>query len=141
MSSRLNLAFFNAYIELDKICAERLGVRQNGVSSYINRLVDLRFAPGRNEVLSNLIKYRNCRNAIAHEVNAMHDISEITKADVRWINSFARSVSHRADPVSRYERKAIRYSIWRKFQAGFIGAIIAVVGVALYYLLKYLQIL
>ncbi len=141
MSNKVNLSFFNAYIALDKICADRLGVKQNGVSSYINRLVDLRFAPGRSEVLPRLIKYRNCRNSIAHEMNAMRDCDELTKADVKWINKFARTVSRRADPVSKYERKAGFYSIWRKVRAALIGAIIAIVGVAIYFLLQFLQII
>lgn len=141
MSNKVNLSFFNAYIALDKICADRLGVKQNGVSSYINRLVDLRFAPGRSEVLPRLIKYRNCRNSIAHEMNAIRDCDEITKSDIKWINRFARTVSHRADPVAKYERKAGFYSLWRKVRAALIGAIIAVVGVAIYFLLQFLQII
>lgn len=141
MSNKVNLSFFNAYIALDKICADRLGVKQNGVSSYINRLVDLRFAPGRSEVLPRLIKYRNCRNSIAHEMNAIRDCDEITKSDIKWINRFARTVSRRADPVAKYERKAGFYSLWRKVRAALIGAIIAVVGVAIYFLLQFLQII
>lgn len=139
MSSKTNLAFFNAYIELDKICSDRMGVRQGGVTAYINKLVDMRFAPGRSEVLPKLIRCRNCRNQIAHEMNAIMDAGEVTKYDVKWIRRFARSVSMRTDPVSRYERKALHYAIWRKFFAAIIGAVIAVVGVGLYYLLDYLN--
>jgi hypothetical protein len=140
VSSKTNLAFFNAYIELDKICADRLGVKQNGVSTYINKLVDMRFAPGRSDILPKLIRYRNCRNKIAHETGAMMEGGEISKYDVRWIRRFTRTVAMHADPVSRYERKALRYNIWRKFCAAIIGAIIAVVGVGVYYLLDYLQV-
>ena len=139
MSNKTNLAFFNAYIELDKTCADRMGVKQGGVSAYINKLVDMRFAPGRSDILPKLIKYRNCRNKIAHEMNAMMDSGEITKYDVRWIQRFSRSVAMRSDPVSKYERRAFWYSLWRKFFAAIIGAVIAVVGVAGYYLLDYLN--
>ncbi len=141
MSNKVNLSFFNAYIELDKTCADRMGVKHNGVSSYINRLVDLRFAPGRSETLPKLIKYRNSRNNIAHEINAIRDSVDITKADVKWIQKFNRAVAHRSDPVSRYERKAGFYAAWRKVRAGLIGALIAVVGVGIYFLLDFLQII
>lgn len=141
MSNKTNLSFFNAYIQLDKTCADRLGIKQNGLSTYMNKLVDMRFAPGRSEVLPRLIKYRNCRNKIAHEMNAMSDAGDVTKSDIRWIRKFTKSVANRTDPVSRYERKAVRYSIWRKLRAGFIGAAIAVVGVGIYYLLQFLQII
>lgn len=136
MSNKINLTFFNAYMELDKMCADLLGVKHSGVSSYINRLVDYRFAPGRNDVLPKLIKYRNCRNAIAHEVNTIREMTELSKADIKWIHRFIRKIKHRSDPVSCYERKAKAYSIWRKFYAVFVGAIIAVVGVFLYFILK-----
>ncbi len=139
MSNKTNLSFFNAYIQLDKTCADRLGIKQNGVSTYMNRLADMRFAPGRNEVLPRLIKYRNLRNKIAHETGAMMETGNVTKADVRWIRSFTRSVANKTDPVSKYERKAVRYSIWRKLRAGVIGALIAVAGVVVYYLVDFLM--
>lgn len=127
-------------MQLDKTCADRLGVKQNGVSTYMNRLVDMRFAPGRSEILPRLIKYRNFRNKIAHESGAMMESGEVTKADIRWVRRFTRSVANKTDPVSRYERKAFRYSVWRKFRAAIIGAVIAFVGVGIYYLLDFLQI-
>ena len=141
MNNRTNLAFFNSYLELDKACADRFGIKQNGVSTYINRLVDLRFAPGRNEVLAKLIKYRNCRNTIAHEVNAINSMSELTKADIKWIISFTKSINYKTDPVSRYERKAVRYSVWRKVRTVLIGILVVAIGVAVYAILKHLQIL
>ncbi len=141
MSNKTNLSFFNAYIQLDKTCADRLGIKQNGLSTYMNKLVDMRFAPGRSEVLPRLIKYRNYRNKIAHEMNAMSDAGDVTKSDIRWIRKFTKSVAKKKDPVSRYERKAVFYSILRKLRAVIIGAVIAVVGVGIYYLLQFLQII
>ena len=111
MSSKINMSFFKAYIELDKVCADRLGVEKNGVSAYINSLVELRFAPERSEVLPRLIKYRKARNIIAHEDGAIDQLDALTKDDIKWLNRFAKSVSHKRDPISRYERKARRYSI------------------------------
>lgn len=141
MSNKLNLSFFNAYIQLDKTCADRLGIKQNGVSSYINKLVEMRFAPGRSDILPKLIRYRNYRNKIAHELDALSNTDEITKADLRWVRNFNKVVARKADPVSRYERKAIRYAIWRKCRAALIGAGIAALGVGAYYLLEFLNVI
>ena len=128
MSGRINMTFFKAYIELDNACAARLGVDKHGVSAYINRLVDMRFAKGRSEVLPKLIKYRNLRNAIAHEDGAIKGIDTISKADIQWLGRFTKLINKRRDPVSLYESKARRYIIWRKFRiaiiiaAGILGA-------------------
>ena len=118
--SRINMSFFNAYLELDKICAQRLGVKRGGVSAYIDKLVEFRFAPGRSDVLPKLLKYRKLRNIIAHEENAFLELDEITKADVKWVTRFAKSVSGKRDPISRYERKAVIFSIWKKARIAII---------------------
>ncbi len=141
MGSKINMSFFKAYIELDKACAERLGVDRCGVSAYINSLVELRFAPERSEVLPRLIKYRKVRNIIAHEENAIDQLDELTKADVKWLNRFARSVSHKLDPVSRYERKARRYAIWKKVRGVLIILLIAAALACGYYVLNLLGII
>jgi hypothetical protein len=129
MSGRTNMTFFKAYIELENACAARLGVDKHGVSAYINRLVEMRFAKGRSETLPKLIKYRNFRNKIAHEEGAMKDLDGITKADIQWLSRFTRLVNKRRDPVSLYENKARRYIIWRKFRIAIIAAG-SVLGVA-----------
>ena len=141
MSNKTNLSFFNAYIELDKTCAGRLGVKQNGVSSYINKLVEMRFAPNRSEVLPKLIKFRNYRKTMAHEVNAMRDSSEISKSDVKWIIRFTKQVARKADPVSKYERMSGFYSFFRKVRAVVIAAILAGGAFSIYYLLEYFQLI
>lgn len=112
--SKINMSFFNAYLELDKVCAQRLDVSRGGVSAYIGRLVELRFAPERSEVLPKLLKYRKIRNIIAHEEGAFSESFDITKADIKWLNHFSKSVARKTDPVSRYERKARVYSVWKK---------------------------
>lgn len=141
MGSKINLSFFKAYLELDKICAERLGVERSGVTAYINSLVELRFAPDRSEVLPRLIKYRKARNIIAHEDGAMDRLDELSKADIKWINKFAKQVSRRRDPVSRYERKARRYAIWKKVRVVLIILLtLGVIGLG-YYALRLLGII
>ena len=141
MGSKINMSFFKAYIDLDKVCADRLGVDRNGVSAYINSLVEMRFAPDRSEVLPRLIKYRKSRNIIAHEQNAMDELDELTKSDIQWLNHFAKSVSHKRDPISRYERKARNYAIWNKVKIILVILLVlaAVAGGA--YVLKLLEII
>ena len=59
MGRKLNEKFVNNFIELDKLCCEKFGVASNGVTEYVNRLNNARFAPNRDEVLPELVKYRN----------------------------------------------------------------------------------
>ena len=139
MANKINLAFFNAYLELDKICAKRFSISKSGVTAYINNLVDTRYAPDRNEVLRKLIKYRKLRNILAHEAVAMTELNEIGKDDIKWVNQFAKSVEKNRDPISRYERKLKRYEIWRKARIvliilGILAAIVA--GVVVYNIIK-----
>lgn len=112
--NKINMSFFNAYLELDKACAKLLEVSRGGATAYINKLAELRFAPERSEVLPRLLKYRKIRNIIAHEEGAFSEVDEITKADIKWINHFTASVNKKRDPVSRYERKAKAYAVWSK---------------------------
>ena len=112
--NKINMSFFNAYLELDKACAKLLEVSRGGATAYINKLAELRFAPERSEVLPKLLKYRKIRNIIAHEEGAFSEVDEITKADIKWINRFTASVNKKRDPVSRYERKAKINAVWSK---------------------------
>ena len=112
--NKINMSFFNAYLELDKACAKLLEVSRGGASAYINKLAELRFVPERNEVLPKLLKYRKIRNVLAHEEDAFSEVAEITKADIKWLSKFTASVNKKRDPVSRYERKAKIYGVWSK---------------------------
>lgn len=133
--NKINVSFFNAYIELDKACARLLEVSRGGASAYINKLAELRFAPERSEVLPKLIEYRKIRNAMAHEEGALSDLGEITKADVKWLNRFVSRVNNQRDPISKYEKRAKRYAIWSKVKVVlllllFLTLAIAVVVIA-----------
>lgn len=141
MKSKINVSFFKAYIELEKACEARLGVNKSGVSAYIARLVDLRFAPGRSEVLSKLIQYRKCRNAIAHEENAIDELKDLSKEDVKWVTKFTKSVNHKKDPVSRYYSQAKMYVIWKKVRIVLAILGVAAVGVGAYFVLNLLNII
>ena len=140
MSNKFNTSFLNSYLELDKVCCLKFGVVTGGVTEYINRLINARFAPDRDEVLPRLVRYRNIRNRMAHEAGALTDIDEITKSDLRWIDNFKKDISKKKDPISVYLRKARKYARRRRARKYFIIALIiilllAAAGVGAYFLL------
>ena len=115
MSRKTNEKFLKRFLELDKVCCEKFGVATNGVTEYINRLNNARFAPKRDEVLPRLVKYRNLRNRFAHEVNAIRKNDDLRKKDVKWVVKFKKTVSKKKDPISKYLNKARRFVRRKKF--------------------------
>lgn len=119
MGNKLNGAFLNSYIELDKICSVKFGTVSGGVTEYINRLINARFAPERDEVLVRLVRYRNIRNKIAHEDGTRQTIEEINRSDIRWIDNFKKELNKKKDPISVYLRRARSFArrrkAWRSF--------------------------
>ncbi len=138
---KINESFLNTFIEVDKTCCAKFGVSTGGVTEYINRLRNARFAQGRDEVLPKLVRYTNLRNRLAHEAGALRQIDEITKADVKWLSSFEKILSKKKDPISLYLRKARRYARRRRAMraivtVGIIALIaLAAVGTVLFFLL------
>ena len=138
MGRRLNEEFLSSYMKLDSICCDKFHVASGGVTAYINRLNNARFAPDREEVLPRLVRYRNIRNRMAHEAGAIRRSSELTKVDVAWVKKFAAAVEKQRDPISAYLRKARIYAKKRKLKkyltvAAFIAlaAIVAVLIITL----------
>ena len=139
MGKRMNERFLTAYMTLDKDCCDKFGVTTGGVTEYINRLNNARFAPGRDDVLPRLVRYRNLRNKFSHEVGALRRVDEITKVDIVWIRSFNRDLSRKRDPISAYLKKARRYVRRRKlrrFAYGVAAVLIIGLGIAFYFALR-----
>ena len=116
MSRKINEKFLGLFLELDKLCCEKFGVATNGVTEYINRLNNARFAPDRDEVLPRLVKYRNLRNRFAHEPQAIRKCDDLTKEDVKWVGKFKKATKKKKDPISKYLRKARRFARRRKLR-------------------------
>ena len=116
MSRRMNEKFMAAYIELDGLCQSKFGLREGGVTEYINRLNNARIAPRREEALPKLVRYRTIRNMIAHEVGAARRDNGITGKDISWIRRFSRNIRHKKDPVSIYLRRARLYLRFRRLR-------------------------
>ena len=116
MSRKINEKFLGLFLELDKLCCEKFGVSTNGVTEYINRLNNARFAPDRDEVLPRLVKYRNLRNRFAHEPQAIRKCDDINKEDIKWVAKFKKATKKKKDPISKYLRKARRFARNRKLR-------------------------
>ena len=94
MSGKNSQTFLDAFISMDNACKNALQSNKSlentsfggngGVTVYINKLVELRFAPERSEVLPKLVRYRNMRNRLVHEKNASKVI-DVSKKDINWI--------------------------------------------------------
>ena len=136
MSRKNNEKFLGRFLELDKLCCEKFGVAANGVTEYINRLNNARFAPDRDEVLPRLVQYRNLRNRFAHEAQAIRKCDDIDKKDVKWVKKFKKSVKKKKDPISKYLSKARRFARRRKFgKFVLVLLILAAIAAAAYFLL------
>ena len=139
MGRRLNERFLSSYIELDKSCCEKFGVATGGITEYINRLNNARFAPGREEALPRLVRYRNLRNKMAHESGSLRKMNDVTKADIRWLRKFERDVSKRRDPISSYIKRARRYARRRRIKRDVtLGAILLLIimGIVIFFLIR-----
>lgn len=132
MSRKINEKFLGVFLELDKLCCEKFGVATNGVTEYINRLNNARFAPDRDEVLPRLVKYRNLRNRFAHEPQAIRKCDDINKEDVKWVTKFKKATKKKNDPISKYLKKARRFARRRKLRKVLLVVLIiaAIAGVA-----------
>ncbi len=106
-NNKINGKFLSAYISLDKAAAKKLDTK-SGVTEYINKLTNMRFAPGRDEILPRLIKYRKIRNRIAHEPGAMSEINDLSQKDISWLKKLEKNILRVSDPVSKYLRAAGR---------------------------------
>ena len=141
MINKTNVSFLTSYIELDKACCRRFGIQSGGVSMYINKLVQERFIPEREEILPRLIRYRNLRNKLAHEDGALNGITGIEKGDLQWINSFTKTVSRKKDPISLYEGKAERYVRGKKIGGILKISAVVILAIAAVFALKYFHII
>ena len=139
MGRRLNERFLASYRELDKDCCEKFGVATGGITEYINRLNNARFAPGREEALPRLVRYRNLRNKMAHELGSLRKMNDVVKADVKWLRKFDKDIIKHRDPISSYLKRARRYARHRRIKRYITAAsVVALVtmGVIIYFLLK-----
>lgn len=130
---KLNSSFVDLYSELDKACCEKFGISVGGVTEYINRLNNARFAPDRDEVLPKLVNYRNVRNAFVEDANELRKNGELSKEDLKWVKSFQKDLKGKKDPISVYLKKAKKYASRRKFGKFLLTAVVVAVLAAVAY--------
>lgn len=115
---------------LDTLCCKKLGSSKMGVTEYITRLNNARFAPSRDEVLPRLVKYRNMRNSLAHDAGALSSSSDITKTDLKWLRLFIKTLEKKKDPLSLYLRKARRHAKLRRARKTILIALFTITAIA-----------
>ena len=130
MSKRINEAFFEEYIKLDELCRKKFGIEKMGVTEYITRLNNARFAPSRDEVLPRLVKLRNLRNSLAHDEGALLTSSDITKGELKWLRDFIKALEKKRDPLSLYLRRAHRHARLRRARKYIILSFLGLVAIA-----------
>ena len=139
MGKKINEVFLSNYISLDKNCCEKFGIITGGITEYINRLNNARFAPGRDDVLPRLVRYRNIRNKMAHEHLALTKSEEITKADLKWIRAFEKNIDKKKDPISLYLRRARKFVRRRRMRRMLYATLgILIVAAAIYACISFL---
>ena len=126
MAKMITEAFFEEYSTLDKLCLKKLGVEKMGVSEYIKRLNNARFAPSRDEVLPRLMKIRSINTNLTEEDGT----ADISKNEVKWLRTFSRSIEKKRDPLSLYLKRAHRHARWRKVRRALVITFLIAVAIA-----------
>ena len=103
---KTNEKFLEAFISLESLCADKLGITTAGVSEYISRLSGAKMAIGRDETVKQLTRFRKVRNRLVHENGALRSLGEISQNDIKWLKRFEKSVKKSKDPLSRYYKQA-----------------------------------
>ena len=137
VSKRINENFLKIFMDIDRLCCDKFGLVTGGVTEYISRLNNARFAPDRDDVLPKLVRYRNLRNRFAHEPDAVRKSDELAGDDIRWITRFRTDLGRKRDPISKYLKQASRYAFFRKLRniaLVVLGIAVVVLGVTVYIL-------
>lgn len=107
---KLNEEFLNAFLTIDGLCCQRFNVTANGITEYINRLNNAKYAEGRDEVLAKLVNYRNIRNRFAHEPGYLRTANELNKEDLAWVNDFSKDFKKEKDVLAVYLASAKKFA-------------------------------
>jgi peptidoglycan hydrolase-like protein with peptidoglycan-binding domain len=122
--------------------SQALGIQEIPVwptQSEVRRGTSLFGAPGREDALPRLVRYRNIRNKMAHEIGSLTRANEVTKADVAWLRKFDKDIIKRKDPISAYLKRARRYARRRRIKKYLtVGAasLAVILGIIVFFLLK-----
>ncbi len=115
MSKKYDQAFFDIYYSVDKRCCKKFGIEKDGVSEYLTRLENARFAPHREEVLSILTKCKNLNSGSSLKDGDAKKYAGILKSAIKWLKKFDKKLKGKKDPLSLYLKKARRYKRRKNF--------------------------
>ena len=130
---KTNEKFLEAFISLESLCADKLGITTAGVSEYISRLSGAKMAIGRDETVKQLTRFRKVRNRLVHENGALRSLGEISQKDIKWLKKFEKSVKKSKDPLSRYYKQS-KDDKRKKILLACLAALLFVASVAAIYL-------
>jgi predicted transcriptional regulator len=129
---KTNEKFLEAFISLESLCADKLGITTAGVSEYISRLSGAKMAIGRDETVKQLTRFRKVRNRLVHENGALRSLGEISQNDIKWLKKFEKSVKKSKDPLSRYYKQSKGDKRKKRFLACLAALLFAASVAAIY---------
>ena len=101
------MEFFETYKRLDRLCSDVFGLRNGGVTRYIDELKAIGYEYS--EDCKTLKRLRHIRNQMAHDEGAF-DYQMCDREDIIWLNTFYNRMMKGADPL------AVHYRAGRKAQ-------------------------
>ena len=117
MSKKINERFVKLYIELDKLCCQKLGVTTGGMGEYINRLNSIRtprIVPRYDEFLKHLVAYRDLHKLFYFKPEEVRKNDKLLEKDIKWLKEFKKLLNRKKDPVAVYIKKMQKYVSRRK---------------------------
>ena len=128
---KTNERFLENFISVESLLAKKLNINTAGVTEYINRLTSAKMAPGRDEALGQLTRFRALRNRLVHQDGALRTLDQISKADVKWLIKFEKSVKKGKDPLALHgkntkNRKRRRLFLVLLFLVLFITSVVSI---------------
>ena len=105
--NKTDMEFFETYKRLDRLCSDVFGLRNGGVTRYIDELNAIGY--GCTEDCKTLKRLRHIRNQMAHDEGTF-DYQMCDRDDIIWLNAFYNRIMKRTDPL------AVHYRAGRKAQ-------------------------
>lgn len=104
MSIKTENSFVEVYGELDVILQKYLGVSEDGITQYINKLNSIRSAPHREATLQRLVRYRAVYVNITRTESSRSKV-KVKSSDVLWMRRFICDIECARDPISLKVKK------------------------------------
>lgn len=105
--NKTDMEFFETYKRLDRLCSDVFGLRNGGVTRYIDELKAIGYEYS--EDCKTLKRLRHIRNQMAHDEGTF-DYQMCDREDIIWLNTFYNRMMKGDDPL------AVHYRAGRKAQ-------------------------